>query len=397
MNYRDRILATLQGEPTDCLPFVPRFDLWYKANKKRGTLPDKYKNASLMDIVIDMDIGYHCVVPDFEDYIDPLDIVDRALGIYRLRTLPYTTKLRNIKRNIKYEGDYTSIEYITPVGNIKAKVLFNETMQEAGITVSHIAEHVIKNAKDYETVSYIFENIEIIPTYDKYLILKEEIGERGVVVAPGSVGGSPMHYIEHELMPYDQFFYHFYDYSQKLNGLANSIDKYYQKLVKILSQSPAEIIHIGSNYDNHVTWPPFFEKHITPFLSAAADTLHNKGKFLLSHTDGENKGLLSCYLASKIDIADSICPMPMTSLTLKEIREVFSNKITVWGGIPAVSVLDKSMNDYQFEEYINNLFEDISKGDHLILSISDAIPPDANFSRIKQIAKLAKEFGPVNP
>jgi len=397
LNYRDRILATLRGKPTDCLPFVPRLDLWYKANKRRGTLPDKYKNASLMDIVIDMDIGYHCVVSDFEDYIDPLDIIDRALGIYRLRTMPYTTKLRNVKRNIKYENDYTSVEYITPVGNIKTKVLFNKTMRKAGITVTHIVEHAIKDVKDYEPVSYIFENIEIIPTYDKYIMHKEEIGKRGVVVARGSVGGSPMHYIEHELMPYDRFFYHFYDHFQELSKLANSINKYYQKLVKILSQSPAEIIHIGSNYDNQITWPPFFEKYITSFLSAAADTLHGKGKFLLSHTDGENKGLLSCYLASKIDIADSICPMPMTSLTLKEIREVFSKKITVWGGIASVSTLDKSMNDYKFEEYINKLFEDINKGDHLILSIADTLPPDANFLRIEQIAKLAKKFGPVNP
>lgn len=397
MNYRDRILATLRGEPTDCLPFVPRLDLWYKANKKRGTLPVKYKNATLMDIVIDMNIGYHCVVSDFEDYIDPLDIVDRALGIYRLRTMPYTTKLRNVKRNIKYENDYTSVEYITPVGNIKTKVLFNETMRQAGITVTHIVEHAIKDVKDYGPVSYIFENIEIIPTYDKYLMLKEEIGKRGVVVARGSVGGSPMHYIEHELMPYDRFFYHFYDHFKELSKLANSINKYYQKLVKILSQSPAEIIHIGSNYDNQITWPSFFEKHITSFLSAAADTLHDKGKFLLSHTDGENNGLLSCYLASKIDIADSICPMPMTSLTLKEIREAFLKKITVWGGIAAVSVLNKSMNDYEFEKYIDKLFENIGKGDHLILSIADTLPPDANFSRIVQITKLAKEFGPVNP
>ncbi len=39
-----------------------------------------------------------------------------------------------------------------------------------------------------------------------------------------------------------------------------------------------------------------------------------KGKFLLTHTDGENIGLLEEYMACEFDIADSICPSPMTKL-----------------------------------------------------------------------------------
>jgi hypothetical protein len=83
---RERMLATLRGEPTDALPCVPRLDLWYKANSTRGTLPRKYQKATLTEIVDDLDVGYHSIVPDFLDFSDPLDEVDRALGIYRLRT-----------------------------------------------------------------------------------------------------------------------------------------------------------------------------------------------------------------------------------------------------------------------------------------------------------------------
>ena len=121
MNYRESILATLRGEGTDFLPYVPRLDLWYKSNKTRGTLPTEYKNATLFEIVDDLGVGYHSIVPDFLDFVDPLDEVDRALGIYRLRTLPYRTVLRGIKRNISYEGDYTTVEYLTPKGNIRTQ------------------------------------------------------------------------------------------------------------------------------------------------------------------------------------------------------------------------------------------------------------------------------------
>lgn len=396
MNNKERVLATLKGEPTDQLPYIPRLDLWYKANKVRGTLPDQYRNASLFDIVDDLGIGYHHVVPDFLDFIDPLDELDRCLGIYRLRTLPYRILLRGIKRNVFYDGDVTTVEYITPYGNVSGKVLYDDSMRRAGVTITHVFEQVIKSVEDYKAVAYIFENAEVLPAYDQYLIAKEEVGDRGVAVAWVSLSGSPMHLIQKELMSYELFFYELYDHPDELRMLSESITKYFNRVFQVVAQSPAEVIFLGANYDNKVTWPPFFKEHIAPNLAAAADVLHDNNKFLLTHTDGENKGLLECYLESRIDIADSICPAPMTSLTLKEAREAFNGKITIWGGIPSISVLENSMSDYEFEAYLDRVFsEEIGRGDHLILSIADTTPPDAKFSRIEQIAKLAQEFGPV--
>ena len=206
-----------------------------------------------------------------------------------------------------------------------------------------------------------------------------------------------MHHILHELMPYDLFFFEYYDHPAELGRLAERMTPYINKVIDIAIHSPADIIQSGTNYDTQITWPPFVGKHITPHLAATADRCHAAGKFLLTHTDGENKGLLPHFVAGKIDIADAICPAPMTSLTLREIREAFAGKITVWGGIPSVSVLENSMDDYEFDAYLDDLFVQIGAGDHLILSIADTAPPGMKFSRLEKIARLAKEFGPVNP
>ncbi|KLU59515.1 uroporphyrinogen decarboxylase (URO-D) [Peptococcaceae bacterium CEB3] len=395
MTFRERILATLKGDPTDCLPYVPRLDLWYKSNKLRGTLPSKYKKATLTEIVDDLGVGYHAIIPDFLDFFDPLDEVDRALGIYRLRTLPYRTVLRGIKRNISYEGDLTCVEYKTPAGSIKTKVLYDDTMRQAGITITHILEHAIKSLDDYEAVAYIFEQAEVQPAYEQYLVAKGEVGDRGVAVAYVSLAGSPMHLIQRELMSYNLFFYELHDHPQELEWLSRRIEGYYQKVFDVVAKSPAEVILLGANYDAQITWPPFFREHITPTLARAADTLHAQGKFLLTHTDGENKGLLQAYVEGKIDVADSICPAPMTQLSLRDVREAFAGKVTVWGGIPSVSVLENSMSDQEFEEYLEDLLRQAERGDHLILSIADTTPPDAKFSRIERIARAASEFGPV--
>jgi hypothetical protein len=397
MTYRERMLATLQGKPTDCLPFVPRLDLWYKSNKYRGTLPAKYKNASLMQILEDLDVGYHSVTSDRDKYDDSLDNIDRALGIWRVHHMPHHAKFRDIKRNITHEGDATIVEYLTPVGNIRTKVVYDESMRAAGITLSHVAEHAIKSVDDYEAVAYIFEHAEVFPNYEGMQRLKQEIGDRGLLVGTASMGASAIHHILHELMPYDLFFYEYYDHKEELLALAQRMKPYIDKVLDIAIASPGDIIQSGTNYDAQITWPPFVAEHIVPALAEASDKLHVAGKFLLTHTDGENKGLLPYFLEGKIDIADSITPSPMTSLTLGQVREAFAGKITVWGGIPSVSVLENSMNDYEFDSFIHDLFTQMGRGDHLILSIADTAPPAMKFSRLERIAKMAKEFGPINP
>lgn len=397
MTYRERMLATLQGRPTDCIPFVPRLDLWYKANKYNGTLPAKYKNATLLQIVEDIDVGYHTVTADRDLYDDSLDNVDRALGIWRVRTKPHHPKFRNIKRNISYEGDGVTVEYPTPFGTIRTKVVYNETMRKAGITLSHVSEHAIKSVDDYEAVGYLFEQAEVHVNYDGIAELKERVGDRGLIVATASMGASAIHHILHELMPYDLFFYEYYDHYEELMRLAERMTPYIEKVIDIAITSPADLIQSGTNYDSQVTWPPFVEKHIVPELAATARKCHAAGKYLLTHTDGENKGLLQHYLTAGFDIADSICPAPMTSQTLGEIKRTFDGKITIWGGVPSVSVLENTMSDREFEAYLDDLFVQMGKGDHLILSIADTAPPEMKWSRLERIARMAKDFGPVSP
>lgn len=71
---------------------------------------------------------------------------------------------------------------------------------------------------------------------------------------------------------------------------------------------------------------------VVPWLHTWAGELHRRDKYLLTHTDRENSGLLQHYLKAQIDIADSICPKPMTRLTLKDVRDVFDGRITIMGG-----------------------------------------------------------------
>jgi hypothetical protein len=268
-------------------------------------------------------------------------------------------------------------------------------MRQDGVTISHVTEYAIKSLQDFEAVGYLFEHAEIKPHYENYATMADMIGNRGIIVAFCNPGGSPRHFIQKELMPFDLFIYESFDHPEEMQILTERIGRLFEKQVQVCLESPAEVVMIGSNYDSTIQSPPFFKEHITPSLIKYGEILHQKGKFLLTHTDGENKGLLNLYMESNFDVADSICPFPMTRLTLKEIRAALKEKITIWGGIPSIAFLENTMSDYEFEKYLDEALESIDDGTRCIISIADTTPPDAKFDRIQKLIAATKSFGSV--
>ena len=69
---------------------------------------------------------------------------------------------------------------------------------------------------------------------------------------------------------------------------------------------------------------------------------------------------------------------------------------TIWGGIPSISLLDDSMSDAVFKDYLDELFDSLGAGDRLILGVSDNVPPDVNMGRLEEIKNRVESFGAVD-
>ena len=115
-----------------------------------------------------------------------------------------------------------------------------------------------------------------------------------------------------ESLPVETFFFELHDRPDAVRGLAESIAGYWQETLAVAVRSPAEVNLLGANYDAAIQHPRFFAEYIRPGLAEFAAALHDQGKYLLTHTDGENRRLLPLYLRAGFDIADSLCPAPMT-------------------------------------------------------------------------------------
>jgi hypothetical protein len=394
MTHKERMLRAARGEWADQLPWVPRIDLWHNSNSMRATLPPPFRQSASLDEVADyLGGGYHKVVPEFLNVRSAEDNIDRGLGVYRLWGMAYRPELVGVERESKKEGDATHVTYHTPAGSVSCKILYTEEMKRAGASITWISEHVIKEPKDYKTVGYIFKNMKIHPDYDNYLEFKRKVGDKGFAAAFANLSASPMHHIMKEFLDATQFYLEMYDHPKEMRQLCEDMEPYFDQIFRVLADSPAEVIFSGANYDEMITYPPFFRDNIMPHLQRLANILHHRGKLLLGHCDGENKGLLDLIPESGIDIAEAICPRPMTKVTISEVKKAFKGKVTIFGGVPSVALLKESMPDDEFEAFMENLFGEIGPGDRFILGVSDTTPPDAQFERLLRITEMVQEKG----
>jgi hypothetical protein len=395
MTHKERLLATMNGKPTDQIPWAPRMDLWYIANKARNTLPPVFENTNTVEMAQILSSACHAVGADFTLH-NGRDITLRGLGLDNHIDYPYRVELQNLPIQSHDDGENLITDIQTPVGNIHSHLYRSEQMKCDGISLPFVKHYPLHTLDDIDALCIVFDHIRVIKTPQSYAAFKERVGNQGVAVARGPMAASPMHLILHELTAMDQFFYFYHDAPDKLNKLCDHMIPFFDAALDALVHCDAEVVFWGANYDQDLTWPPFFDQEITPWLQKVAKRMHDAGKILLTHCDGENKNLLPHYRNCGFDVAESVCPAPMTQCTLAELRASLPN-ITIWGGIPSIALLPHTMSDAEFEAYLCDLFKNLGRGDHLILGVSDNVPPDADLTRLDRIREMIEQFGCVNP
>jgi hypothetical protein len=387
MTHRERILAAIRGEVPDRLPWVPRLEFWHRTRLRQSTLPPELRSLTLTEIAERLGVGCYASIPDFTDGTDENAMIDRTLGLFRIPVMPYRLILEDVDRRVTCHGQETVVEYHTPAGSIRTASVFTEEMLDAGASMSWTTEHAIRELRDFDVVGHIFSHLRIEPQFAGYLARCQEVGEQGLVIGYLEGTASPIQHIMKELMPLEQFFYALHDYPEKVHRLADQIEPFFQRIQQIGAESPAEVLLLGGNYDDSITHPPFFEKYIFPALRDYAEVLHRQGKYLMTHTDGENQLLFLLYRRAGFDIADSVCPYPMTRCRLEEIRVNFGDRVTIWGGIPSTLLCASSTPEDEFRRSIDETVERYAHQSHFILGVSDMVTADCEWDRLQYITE----------
>ena len=393
--HRERILAVMRGEMVDVIPFVPRLDLWWLANVSRGTLPREFEGMTPDEIARSRGWAVYHMVPNFADVSGAEDALHRSIGLFNFKQSAYRFALGGgVEVEVSEADGQHVVEYHTPRGSARTIGGLTEEMKRAGASLGWVEEHLIKEPRDYEIAAYIFENIEVTPNYEGAKAYIDALGEDGVVAAGGpTLAASPVHQIQKELIDHTQFFYEYNDNPRLIQRLAESIEGYFEKVLAVIAESPAEVVLWGANYDDMLTYPPYFEAEILPWLRRVAQELGARGKIVATHTDGENLGLMDLIRDSGCHVAESVTPYPMTKVGIEEYYRRWRDELTIMGGIPESVLLAETATEDEFEAYLDHLFASVAPGDRLILGTADSTPPDAVFSRLDRIAERVEAEG----
>jgi methylmalonyl-CoA mutase cobalamin-binding domain/chain len=394
--HKERILAAMRGEMVDVIPFAPRLDLWWLANSLGGTLPEQYREMTHDQIARANGWALYKMVPDFASVVrGPEDVLHRAIGLYCFRQAVYRWEFGgDVEVRVEGEGGQQRVEYRTPRGTVSTLGGHTEEMKRAGASLGWTQEHIIKRPEDYEVVGYIFENIEVSSNHETFLAFADEVGEDGVVAAGGpSLAASPMHHIQKEFLDPTRFFLEYEDHYGLMRDLAERITPYFEKVLSAVADSPVEVVLWGANYDDTLTYRPYFEKEIAPWLRRAAETLGARGKLVATHTDGENLGLMDLIRDSGVHVAESVTPHPMTKVDIAEYYSRWRDRLTIMGGIPESVMLEETASEEEFEAFLDHLFESVAPGDRLILGVADSVPPNAVFERLVRLGERIESEG----
>jgi hypothetical protein len=376
MSMRSDALKTLRGRKPDNIPFVARMDLWYNYNRSLGTLPAPYENASLWDIQRDMGIGI------------------LGFGAW-MRTFYRLEYVGDVQTRIWWEGNQRFKEYVTPYGTLRGRSILSESLRAADVTPLHV-EYPFKSPDDYDALLYFFEHTRVVENYEEYAGYLAGIGDVGLALPYIEV---PVHMLMKEYIGYNQFYFELHDHLPRLDQLAGTVADLQMQVVKIGAASPTQVIEVGGNYDEVMTPHPIFRQHFLPFFEQAVPILHAAGKIVAVHGDGDmGPELLALMRQTSADVVEALTPQPMTSIDVRQAREIWGGEVALWGGIPAVLMTD-TFSDEDMETFLTELFDAVAPGDRFILGFGDNVPTDGLFSRIVQVVDFYHRHSafPIKP
>ncbi|MBI2858829.1 MAG: hypothetical protein HYX90_07105 [Chloroflexi bacterium] len=361
--HKQRVMAASRKQPVDKLPFAARIDLWYNYHSGHGTLPEKYRGKDIHHILRDQGAGVLIGYPHI-----------------------WKEEYRDTEVTITEEPPFKTFEYRTPKGVVSYKTTF---IPEEGQRSPFEVEKLFKSANDYPAIAHLLENIVLVPDLGGYPKRVEEIGEDGIVSL--SLNYSPMQEIMRRMMGFDKFFFELVDHPSEVERLHELMREVIWKKLRILVEAPVEHVPVCANWIDGIH-TPMFKKYFIPWLKEVGEFVHSKGKLTSVHIDGEMKRLIPMFLETGIDVAEAWTPAPMTSVTTGDLRKAWGDKVTVWGGVPAV-LFEPQYSDEEFDAYVKNLFKEVAPGRSFIVGMGDNLPPDGKIERVGRIAELIDKYG----
>ena len=373
MTWRQRLEAAIAGRAADVIPAVFRLDKWYLARVRDGDLPAELAGMSMEQVEAHLGLGQSARVGHV-----------------------FKTVLRPPVECVKTRrGDELVTEWHTPQRSVRMVQQWTRRDEAAGLAPTTI-EHPIKDLEDYAAYETVVRHTEFVPTYDEYRRYDGEVGDAGLPLVV--IGPIPMHDLLVRWVGYEQAYLHLYDRPDVVLQAAATGNEVYRRMWSLVAESPAQLVMHGVNFDSQMTPPTVFREHFLPYLTAFNRVMHEAGKRVAFHGDGDMTALLGLVVEADYDVCECFACQPLVRCTVAQARAAWRDRITIWGGLPS-GLLEPNVSLDDLQAHLEDVYAQVAPGDRFILGISDQAMPTAGWEHIALTAKFAREHGryPLDP
>ena len=381
MTSRERILAALQSQPVDRIPFVP-----------------------LIDSYTVMDMSPEIIGDASGPMFDPMTLSNaaRALGcdvmprhvlsaVSPEGRVPHLESLGRfgspVEAKIGFDSGQLSETIETPVGSLTAMWQFTD---KAG-WIPHMVKPLVSDYEELKIFHYAVDHLESVSSqqsYDAFLYLEQEIGDDGIATA--TVPNTPLMFLIEMAWGLENTYYMLHDYRAEVEDILEKLHLSLKRHVEVLAEGPAQVVIQYENTSSTLLSPDIFRRYCLPRLNEYADILMGAGKIFLVHMCGKLQAFVEDISQADFGGVADIPPPPTGDLPLDEAKARMPGKVVI-GGIDPTTFLGHDAK--YLKQEVARLIERIKPHRGVLLGSADTAPRGTPPENFRMIGELVKTVG----
>ncbi len=341
MTKRERLMATLRGEPVD-RPAVSFYEVGgWRLDPDNPDPFNIYNDPSwrpLIELAQETDIIWMCSA----NALAPP--VDAASEFFSSETWD--------------EGDS---RFTRTTLKVAGRVMTSLQRRDKQVNTVWTLEHLLKDADDLKAYLEVPDEVwlrdyDVSPLFEK----EAELGEGGIVSVDT---GDPI-CTAAALFSMEDFTVIAYTERELFHRLLEKVAKpIYRKVEQVARDFPGRHWRIcGPEYATEPYLPPsLFREYVVPYTKPIVDMIHKYGGFARLHCHGRIKNVLPHFLEMGVDGTDPIEPPPQGDVELGWMRREYGKDLVLFGNVEVSDI--ENMNPQDFELMISKSLVDGTSGE----------------------------------
>lgn len=327
MTRRERLMATLRGEPVD-RPAVCFYEL--DGVTQDETNPDPFNVFThpswkpLLELVREKtDRIVMCSVP-FVHAPSEWDKRTRVTSYYDVS-------------GSRHEETEIRLDTCT---------LHHHTRRDLDIDTVWILEHLIKDEEELEAWIRFPEEEIGTPDYRRTLEIEKELGDSGIIML--ETGDAICELAT--LLGMENFMVFAMTETELFERALDKIQRVLvKKAARVAEDLPGRLWRIyGPEYACAPYLPPaLYEKYVLGYDKELVDLIHKYGGYARLHQHGRQKDILEYTVATGCDGIDPMEPAPQGDVSLLEVRRKYGKELVLFGNLEICDIEQLSQSEFE--------------------------------------------------